>query len=50
MGTHKALQVYGWMDGMGSLKHSHTRAPLCGANKDKDNDDDKYVHLEKTIK
>ena len=21
------------MDGIGSLKHSHTRAPLCGANK-----------------
>ena len=25
------------MDGMGSLKHSHTRAPLCGA-KNNDND------------
>ena len=23
----------GW-DWIGSLKHSHTRAPLCGANKD----------------
>ena len=24
--------MWDWMDWMGSLKHSHTRAPLCGAN------------------
>ena len=32
IGTHKAICRDG-MDWMGSLKHSHTRAPLCGANK-----------------
>ena len=30
IGTHKAICRMDWM---GSLKHSHTRAPLCGANK-----------------
>ena len=31
---HTKLYVDGMdgLDGMGSLKHSHTRAPLCGAN------------------
>ena len=33
MGTHKAICVLDGMGWIGSLKHSHTRAPLCGAKK-----------------
>ena len=38
MGTHKAICRDG-MDWMGSLKHSHTRAPLCGAKNGKNGKD-----------